>query len=454
MSGSVANVVTGVSVSHVDASVDEIARVEGDSERTVVRDLLAREGVEEAFALLTCNRAEAYVVTDDAAAGRRALRDFAPEVRDGAVVDLDHEEAVRHLMRVASGLESLVVGEDQILGQFRTALAEARAVGGIGPTLDEALTKVLHVGERARSETAINEGVVSLGSAAVRLAERELDPDLTESTAAVVGAGEMGLLTARSLDAAGVSRLLVANRTVPHAEHVTRDVSCDASAVGLDALPTVVAEADLVVSATASPDYVLDEEVLASAGETVLIDLAQPRDVDPAAAALSEIVVRDIDALESVTEETHERRAEAAREIEAMIDAEFDHLMEQFKRNRADETIGAMYESAERLKREEVETAVRKLESQGEFSDEQRETVVALADTLVNQLLAAPTKSLREAAAEDDWTTIHTAMQLFDPEFGGERPELPSGERPRERPDGVPDDADVPQHVLDRLSDD
>ncbi|WP_136600962.1 glutamyl-tRNA reductase [Salinigranum halophilum] len=447
MSGS-RSVITGVSVSHVDASVDEIERVSGDSEREMVRDLLTREGVDEAFALRTCNRAEAYIVSDDAAVGRRALRDFAPDVRDGAVTDLDHEAAIRHLMRVATGLESLVVGEDQILGQFRTAIEEARSVGGIGPMLDEALTKALHVGERARTETAINEGVVSLGSAAVRLAERHLD--LTESTAVVVGAGEMGLLTARALDAAGIGRLLVVNRTVPHAEHVARDVTCEASAVALDALPAAVGAAELVVSATASPDYVLDDATLSGAGETLLIDIAQPRDIDPAVASLAAVTVHDIDALESVTEETHDKRQAAAERVEEMIDDEFTHLMERFKRARADEAIGAMYESAERVKQREVETALRKLESQGELTDDQRETVGALADTIVNQLLAAPTKSLREAAAEDDWTTIQTAMQLFDPEFGGERPTLPTGEMP----DGVAEDADVPPHVVDRLSDD
>ena len=448
MNRSVADVITGVSVSHANASIGEIERVAGDTEREVVRDLLAREGVEEAFALRTCNRAEAYVVTDDAAAGRRALREFAPDVHDGAVVDLDHEDAVRHLMRVAAGLESLVLGEDQILGQFRTAFEEARAVGGIGPTLDEALTKALHVGERARTETAINEGVVSLGSAAVRLAERHLD--LEEATALVVGAGEMGLLAARALDDAGVSRVLVANRTVPHAEHVARDVSCEASAIGLDALSAAAAEADLVVSATASPDYVLDDGTLSAAGETLLVDIAQPRDIDPAVETLAGVTVRDIDALESVTAETHDRREAAAERVEAMIDAEFDHLMERFKRNRADEAISAMYENAERTKQAEVETALRKLEGQGELTDDQRETVNALADALVNKLLSAPTKSLRDAAAEDDWNTIHTAMQLFDPEFGGDQPEPPTGERPAE----IPDDADVPQHVLDRLSDD
>jgi glutamyl-tRNA reductase len=441
-------VISGVSVSHVNASVDEIERASVDSERDAVRDLLADDAVEEAFVLQTCNRVEAYVVTDDAAAGRRTLEGFAPDVPAGVVVTLEHEAAVEQLMRVAAGLESLVLGEDQILGQFRTAMEEARAVGGIGTVLDEALTKALHVGERARTETEINEGVVSLGSAAVELAERELALD--SAAAVVVGAGEMGLLTARALDSAGVTELVAANRTVSHARHVAQDVSCEARAVGLEALADVVADADLVVSATASPDYVIDERTVETAGETVLIDIAQPRDIDPDVAALPGVVVRDIDALESVTERTHDRREEAAARVEAIIETEFDHLMDRFKRTRADEAIGSMYESAERLKRTEVETAVRKLEAQGDLTEEQRETVSALADTLVNQLLAAPTKSLRDAAAEDDWTTIHTAMQLFDPDFGGEPPSLPTSEMP----EGVDEDADIPQHVLDRLSDD
>jgi glutamyl-tRNA reductase len=180
-------VVCGVAVTHREASVDEIESAGGTDERAVVRDLLASDGVDEAFALQTCNRAEAYVVAEDATAGRAALADFAPDVRDGAVREMDHETSLRHLMRVAAGLESLVLGEDQIIGQVRDAFETARGVGGIGPVLDPAITKAIHVGERARTETEINEGVVSVGSAAVELADRRRD--LSGATALVVGAG-------------------------------------------------------------------------------------------------------------------------------------------------------------------------------------------------------------------------------------------------------------------------
>ena len=438
-------VIHGVTVSHQRATVDEIESVASVDEETVVRDLLTRDGVTEAFALQTCNRAEAYVVTEAAADGRAALSDFAPDVRDGAVREMDHETSLRHLMRVAAGLESLVLGEDQIIGQFRRAFETARGVGGIGAVLDPALTKALHVGERARTETGINEGVVSLGSAAVELAARERDLD--GATALVVGAGEMGRIAAQAFDETGVTTLVVANRTVPHAAHLADEVGTTARAVPLDVTADAAARADVLVTATNSPDPLLDRTALADAGRTLVIDLAQPRDVDPSVGDLDGIDAYDIDSLEAITDRTRAQRREAADAVERMIDEEFDRLLDSFKRQQADEAISAMYESAEMVKERELRTAVSRLESQGELTDEQRETVAALADALVGQLLAAPTKSLRDAAAEDDWNTIQTALGLFDPEFGGEDATLPATERPREALDAD----DVPQYVPDQF---
>jgi len=443
-------VIHGVTVSHRRATVDEIESAAAADEETAVRDLLARDGVDEAFALQTCNRAEAYVVTEAAADGRAALADFAPSIRDGAVREMDHETSLRHLMRVATGLESLVLGEDQIIGQLRTAFETARGVGGVGPVLDPAITKALHVGERARTETTINEGVVSLGSAAVELAGRERD--LGGATALVVGAGEMGRIAAQAFDDTGVSTIVVANRTVPHATHLAGEVKTTATAVSLDDAPEAAARADVLVTATDSPDPVLDRADLTDVGRTLVIDLAQPRDVDPSVGALDGVDTYDIDSLEAITDETRAKRREAAANVEAMIDEEFDRLLDSFKRRQADEAISAMYESAEMVKERELRTAISRLESQGELTEEQRETVASLADALVGQLLAAPTKSLREAAAEDDWTTIQTALGLFDPEFGAEGATPPATERPRE---GVDADAEgeIPRHVLDHLGD-
>ena len=405
-------VITGVSVSHALATVEEVESAAPDDESAAAQRLAARPGVSESVVLATCTRAEAYVVTTSAADGEDALSAFAPEVREGAVTRFEHEDAIRHLMRVASGLESLVLGEDQIIGQVKDAIERAREDGTLGPVLEEALLKAVHVGERARTETAINEGTVSMGSAAVELAGREAELD--DATALVLGAGEMGTLAARAFAGAGVDELLVANRTLPNAEHVAEDVSVDAEAVPIHDAAAAVREASVVVAATGADEPVLTAEALDGA-DAVCVDIARPRDIEPAADSLDGVVVHDIDDLERVTEAAHENRRAAAREVEAMIDREHDRLLSSFKRARADEAIRGMYEGAERMKARELDRAITKLEAQGDLNEDQRETVEALADSLVSQLLAPPTESLREAAGEDDWTTIRTAMELFDP---------------------------------------
>ncbi|PSP79720.1 glutamyl-tRNA reductase [Halobacteriales archaeon QS_1_68_20] len=426
------SVVSGVSVAHGRAHVKEIEEASVADPTTRLEELRLREEVRGAYVLQTCNRAEVYVVTPAPAAGRAVLSETLPDLRDDAVRYMDHEESLRHLLRVAAGLESLVLGEDQILGQVRDAYERARGVGTMGSTLDNAVTKAIHVGERARTETTINDGVVSFGSAAVELADRERGVD--GATALVVGAGEMGTLAARAFADGGAGELVVANRTVSSAEHVASEVDCPGRGVGLDDLPAAVADADLVVTATGSDGRVIDAETVADAGDTFVIDLAQPRDVAVEAAEREGVVLRDLESLESLTEQTREQRREAAREVEELVDAEFDHLQEQYKRERADDVIAAMYESAERVKERELEEAFRKLQARGDLTEEQRQAVESMADALVGQLLAAPTKSLRDAAAEDDWTTINTALQLFDPEFGAEM-------------DGLPIDAEVPGSV-------
>ncbi|RQG88815.1 glutamyl-tRNA reductase [Natrarchaeobius halalkaliphilus] len=430
-----AGIVAAGRVTHRSAGVDDLAAASPESQRAGVRKLCSIPEIDEAYVLSTCNRIEAYVVAPDAAVGRAALEGFFDGTDDEAIVETDHDESLRHLLRVAAGLESVVVGEDQIIGQVRTAYEDARSVDGIGTMLEAAVTKAIHVGERARTETEINEGVVSLGSAATQLAAR--DVTLAGATALVVGAGEMGRLAVRSLAGADIDELVVANRTVSHADHLASEVDVDARAVPLPALSTVAADADVVVTATNSTDPVLevshlernergpDNGVVGEGDRTVIVDLGQPRDVAPAAGSIPSVTVYDLDDLESITEETREQRADAAREVETMIDREFELLCEQYKRARADEVIAAMYESADRIKERELETAYSRLEDE-EFSPAQREVVDSMADTLVSQLLAPPTKSLREAAAEDDWSTIHTALQLFDPHFEGEMPFTPA----------------------------
>jgi glutamyl-tRNA reductase len=439
-------VITGISISHTRASVDELERAAATSQRAAVATLLDEPGVEEAYVLQTCNRVEGYVVADTFETGRAALDVLTNAAPDETVHEYDHEASLRHLLRVAAGLESLVLGEDQILGQVSDAYEDARAEGGIGPLLEDAVTKAIHVGERARTETRINEGVVSLASAAVQLVDDECN--LQDATGLIVGAGEMGTLAAKSL-ATRLDRVLVANRTVPHAEHVAKMVDTDASAVALNALPAAVSEADVIISATGSQTAVFDVETLVAAGETFVVDIAQPRDVPPEADDIPALTVYDLDQLEAVTEKTRRQREQAAEAVERIVDEEFEHLLTQYKRKRADRVISAMYESAERVKAQEVGTALRKLD----LDDESEAIVEAMADAIVSQLLAAPTSSLRDAAEADDWTTIQTALELFDPNFGPESPtpEFVANMNPEDIPKEMREE--MPPAVLEQLDD-
>lgn len=423
-------VVVGSSVSHKEATLDQLDAAAFESEREVLESLLDFPDVDEAFVLQTCNRVETYVVTPEPSAGREALA--AVQQADVAEVtrELEHEASLRHLLRVAAGLDSLVVGEDQILGQVRDAYETARGADAVGPVLDDAVTKAIRVGERARTETAINDGVVSIASAAVKLAEET--HGLADADAAVVGTGEMGRLAAKHLSGQ-VDRLVLANRTVDRARRVADSLDAAGTTVevtGIGSLVETLAPRDVVISATGSPDRLLDPEDCRALGETFVVDITRPRDIPPQADELDQLRVYDLDRLESVTEKTREMRHEAAAHVEDIVDEEFERLVVQYKRKRADTVISSMYESAERIKAEELATAFEK----GEFDDEERAVVEAMADSIVNQLLAAPTNSLRDAAEEDDWSTIQTALQLFDPNFEGD--EFDDVE-PEEMPEGM-----------------
>lgn len=404
-------------MSHQNASLDQLEAATVESEADAVETLLEATGVTEAFVLQTCNRVEAYVVAPEATKGREALDSLTEGVPADVVRELGHEESIRHMLRVAGGLESLVIGEDQILGQIRNAYETARTADGIGPVLDDAVTKAIRVGERARNETAINDGVVSIASAAVKLAEET--HGLEETSAVVVGVGEMGSLAAKRL-AGRVEELVLANRTVERADRLATEVTGDTTVetTGLDSLAETVANHDIVISATGSPDWILEPSDCRAIGETFIIDITRPRDIPVAADEMDHLTVYDLDKLETVTDKTRQLRHEAAINVEEIVEEEFSRLLVQYKRKRADDVISSMYESAERVKTSELETAFEK----ADFDAEERAIVEAMADSMVNQLLAPPTNSLRDAAEMDDWSTIHTALQLFDPNFDGEKP--------------------------------
>lgn len=397
------------------AGVSEIDTACRDDPETRLADLMADDAVAEAFVLQTCLRAELYVVAETAAAGREALSTVDLGVPDEAVVSTGPEESLRHLFRVTAGLESFVVGEDQILGQVQTAIETADTAGCLGPVLKKALSKAVQVGERARTETAINDGPTSIGGAAVSLVERERD--LTGGRILVIGTGEMGTHIAQAISLRGEAELLLANRTRWSADRLAERLDTAVSVVPFDAIPSRVSDVEVVISATASAEPILGPDSFSNTERTLVVDIGRPRDVAPGANDCEQVVIYDMDTLESITERARETRHNAVEHVETMIDNAIPELLEQYKRQRVDAVVAAMYRGAERIKRRELETATSKLECHGGLTDDQLKDVEALADVLVSELLAAPIRALRDAAANDDWRTISTAIELFDPDI-------------------------------------
>lgn len=403
--------IAGVSVAHQYADVETIAAVSPEDIETHLEELLEYEGVSEAFVLSTCNRIEWYIVTAHPQIGQTVLHPYVDELEPSHWRQLSHDEAIEHLLRVSSGLESQVLGEDEILGQVREAYHTAEAHAATGALLEPVLLKALHVGERARTETGINEGVVSLASAAVRCADEHVH--LPTSTVAIVGAGETGSRAVRTLADKEVGELYVLNRSLERAETVCETVA-NAEAKPLSAAADVLEEIDVVITATDSHDPVLTADAVPETGSIIAIDLGQPPDIAPTVQERATVAYYDLDRLRRITDRTHTRREGEAQAVEEMIEEELAVLHRRFKRARAEAVISAMRAGADQIKSTELERAKVRLED-GESPP--AEVLEDLADALTNAIMAPPTRALRDAAEDDDWTTIASAIHIFDPDL-------------------------------------
>src|SRR5512137_257168 len=275
-------------VTHRKASIDEIERAWHGDVQTLLKWVGSQERVEECAVLKTCNRVEIYIVS---ARGEKVLFDLAKKARvSSRIIDFhDHDESLLHLLRLASGLESMIIGEDQILGQMKEVVQIAAKAGTTGWMLDTAFKKAIAVGKRVRKETQINERSVSVGSAAVDLAQ-EILGDLKGLSVLVIGAGETGELISRALLAKDIGSLVVTNRTYSSAQCLAECLG--ASAVPFEEMKDRLKTSDVVISATSAPHYILLKEDIEKAmagrdAKLLIIDIANPRDVDEAAAEVA-----------------------------------------------------------------------------------------------------------------------------------------------------------------------
>jgi glutamyl-tRNA reductase len=401
-----------VGVSHHRAPVEVRERVAVDLDGARrLSTTLARDG--EAVVLSTCNRTELYLAGHHDSLGvraRSALLELAGREAPGiepVVYRLADESAALHLYRVAAGLDSMVPGETEILGQVREALDAGRP----GPVLGRLFRSALHVGRRARVETAIGESPASIPAAAAALAQQVFG-DLGGRTALVVGAGRTGELTARNLLTRGVEVTVVANRSADRATALARRVG--ARAVTLEDLASALGDADVVVSSTSAPGFVFHGEAVAAAlrarrGRPILIvDLAVPRDVDPALAHVDGCFVYDVDDLQAVVEASLAgRRVEAARAEQIVADE-----AERFREWQASLTvvpaIASLHAHAEAIRADEIARVEARL---ARLSEAERRTVEALTSQIVGKLLHLPTVRMKEASVTPDGVVYAEVMR-------------------------------------------
>jgi glutamyl-tRNA reductase len=392
-----------VGTSHHHAPVELRERVALDREQAAT---LARR-LGEAVCLSTCNRTELYVAADDADFAERqavaALVELEPDV-EPALYRLRGEAAALHLFRVAAGLDSLVPGEGEILGQVRSAYE----VGSTGALLDRLFRQALQVGKKVRTQTAIGESPASVASAAAALAEHVFG-DLASRRILLVGAGKIGDLAARNLRSRGAHIAVVANRSEARAAELAARVG--AEAVGLDELEARLAEADVVVGSTSSPGFVLTREQVERArrrGPLLLIDLAVPRDLDPAIHELDECFLYDIDDLEAVVAETLDARRHEAQKAERIVAAAAEDFRTWQAALDVVPAIASLRARAEEIRDAELQRAESRL---GSLTESQRQAVEALASRIVDKLLHLPTVRMKQAAAAADGVAYAEAVR-------------------------------------------
>ena len=381
--------------------------------------LVERDAVEEAIILSTCNRVEILARLADDADARSLLGDFLSRQRrvprdllDKHLYHHSQREAVRHIFRVAASLDSMIVGEPQVLGQVKAAYATGRAVGTVGGILDAVLAHAFATAKKVRTETGVAASAVSVSYAAVELA-RKIFGSLEGKTVFLIGAGKMSELAARHLRRSGARAIFVANRTLARAEELAKELGGET--VRFDELLSFISRADIVISSTGAPVYIIKKEhgarFLAERRNRPMffIDIAVPRDIDPALNKLNNIFLYDIDDLQQVVEANLRQRRREALRAEEIVEREVDRLLGRLKRLEVAPTIAALQKHLHGLRQQELERARLR-----DLSPEQRTAVEEMTRRLINKILHGPIAELKRLPQEPNGLKLtEFARRLF-----------------------------------------
>lgn len=389
---------------HTTASLEarELLTFDSDRLQKALRALSGIPTVQEAVILSTCNRNEIYGVVSDPVDAENQLAEFLLDFHDASGDDLrstlySHvdEAAVRHLFSVASGVDSLIVGETQILSQLKDAYSLARTANSTGPILNKLFHRCFETGKKVRHQTRISQGAVSVSFAATEMAKK-IFTSLEHKTILLVGAGETSELTAMNLASNGVSKFIVANRTPEKAVQLAHHLK--GTAIGLEHIERHAVETDIIITSTASQEYVLSKEEIARLmhkrknSPLFIIDLAVPRDIDPGASTLYNVFLYNIDDLATIADRNKKQRKKEIGKANSIIDTATAGFIEWHRTLDVTPTLISLREHFESIRRSEVDSHTRNLTSK------ERELVEKTSRSLMNKLLHNPSIEMKKAA--------------------------------------------------------
>lgn len=421
------NILLSAHLTHKSASLEQLEQIGGHDMRSILSSVRDMRGVVECAVLRTCNRLEIYTVSYEPESTREDLRKFIEgfsKAEDGQslVQFLEQKESVNHLLRVSAGLESLIVGEDQIQSQVKSAYELAEKEGCAHLVLSIVFRKAINVGKKVRTETMLNKGCVSVGSAAVEMAEKVVGP-LEGKNVLIIGAGEMATLIAKHLVDKSPRAVFVSNRTYDHAEELA--FALGGTAVRFDELTESLARSDVVLCATSSPHIILSKETVTEAlaergpERMVIIDVSFPRNVAPEVREITNVSLYDMDGLRGIAQENVMARKMEIVNAERIISEEMALLDRKLEELKGTELIAALYKKYHQMKENEVRKALNRLNG-GEEDPE--DIMEEFANALTKKFLADPTQMLKDASREGNMEMMNLVRELFRIEEGRDAP--------------------------------
>lgn len=408
--------IVSLQVTHSSAGSGMIADVIPRMEKGADEFVRGLSGVKEYLILRTCNRFEVYVMTDEPAKVKSELEDYAkkrtPYSGDSVVwYTLEDGPCVKHLFRVTCGLDSLVIGEDQIQSQVKNAYLKAKEEGHISGVMATVFEKALYTGKRVRTETDLNSGAISVGSAAVQLAEKKLG-GLEGKTVTIIGAGDMATVIAKYLKGKGPNAIFVSNRTFEHARVLANEVGGEA--LNFCNVTEILSRTDLAIVATNAPHILIDREKVNKAMENrtsklLLIDISVPRNVSDDVGLIHDVEVDSMADISEVTQENLMSRRNEIIHAERIVSSEIENIDREMKERRADEVIGSIMRSSSEIRSAELDHAISRIRA----GVDPEEVLDSMSHAMMAKLFAKPFNRLKEASRRGNADYCDVVSDLF-----------------------------------------